>query len=393
MDEYHMKLKCQPEDFRVEELTTVQPLDQGPYAFYRLTKRGLGTPEALEAIRRRWNLPAAAIQHGGLKDRHAVTIQYLTIRGGPMRWMTQSNLQLEPLGRLDRGYGPNCFKGNRFAIILRDLDSTALDRARAALASLPADHLPNYFDDQRFGSVTSDGRFIAEAWLRGEHETALWLAIAAHNPLDRPDTRNAKQILRALWNNWTEAKNQLERSHTRSIITYLCDHPADFKGAFARLRKDLRTLYFSAFQSHLWNLFLDGWIRRNTRPDQRVELAFKTASLVIQRNLDPEQSALFASTSIPLPTTRTPKPEGPMGEVVDSVLSPRSIAWSDLRVRHLKDVFLSKGNRPATFGVANLQGDSAPDDLYPGRSRLDLRFELPRGSYATLLVKRLTEAA
>src|SRR4051812_15622025 len=52
-----MKLKRQPDDFQVEEIPLVQPGERGRYIFYRLSKSGLGTLEALEAIRRRWNLP------------------------------------------------------------------------------------------------------------------------------------------------------------------------------------------------------------------------------------------------------------------------------------------------------------------------------------------------
>ena len=75
-----MKLKRQPEDFRVEELPLVEGGDRGRFGFYRLTKRGVGTLEAIEEIRRRrWNLSGRQIGYGGLKDRHAVTIQYLTI--------------------------------------------------------------------------------------------------------------------------------------------------------------------------------------------------------------------------------------------------------------------------------------------------------------------------
>ncbi len=56
---------------------------EGRYTLYRLTKRGLGTIEAIEAICRRWNLSSRQVSYGGLKDRHAVTIQYLTILEGP----------------------------------------------------------------------------------------------------------------------------------------------------------------------------------------------------------------------------------------------------------------------------------------------------------------------
>jgi tRNA pseudouridine13 synthase len=34
-------------------------------------------------------------------------------------------------------------------------------------------------------------------------------------------------------------------------------------------------------------------------------------------------------------------------------------------------------------------GGGADDELYPGKKKLQLEFFLPRGSYATLLVKRL----
>ena len=137
------------------------------------------------------------------------------------------------------------------------------------------DGLPNYFDDQRFGSLGYSGQFIAHAWLVGDHERALKLALAEANPFDRSAAKAQKAVLREWWGRWTEAKARLERSSARSIVTYLVDHPTDFRGAFARLRREFRTLYFSAFQSHLWNLILARWIERSTSPDQRVILELK----------------------------------------------------------------------------------------------------------------------
>jgi tRNA pseudouridine13 synthase len=167
-----MKLKRQPEDFRVEELPLVEGGDFGRFGFYRLTKRGIGTLEAIEAIRRRWNLSGRQISYGGLKDRHAVTIQYLTILDGPDRGLKEGSLDLEPVGRLTHPYGPNQFRGNRFTVVLRDLSPEKARTAEQALEELPRDGLPNYFDDQRFGSVGYDGDFIGRAWLVGDHEKA-----------------------------------------------------------------------------------------------------------------------------------------------------------------------------------------------------------------------------
>lgn len=389
-----MKLKRIAEDFQVEELPIVQPGERGRYVLYRLTKRGLGTLEAVEAICRRWNIPGRNLSYGGLKDRHAITIQYLTIIEGPQRTLRETSFELVPVGRIDQPYGPALFRGNRFSVVIRDLPNEAADRAVAAIAQLPTDGLPNYFDDQRFGSVGFSGGFVARAWLAGDHELALRLAIAEPNPADRPDTKQEKAILNEFWSNWPEAKARLERSHARSLVTYLADHPTDFRGAFARVRRELRSLYFSAYQSHLWNLILARTIERLTRPDQRVPIDFKIAQLPIHRNLDPDQALLLTASRLPLPASRTPLLEsGPEREAALEVVAAEGLTWETLRVKHLKDVFFSKGVRPALFFPENLDYSLETDDLAPLRNKLRLTFELPKGAYATLVVKRITDAA
>ena len=389
-----MKLKRQPDDFLVEELPMVSGAKEGKFGFYRLTKRGVGTLEAIEEIRRRWDLSSRQISYGGLKDRHAVTIQYLTIFNGPSRGYREGGVDLESVGRLDFPYGPNQFRGNRFTVVMRDLSAPGVEAAVRSLGQIPVDGLPNYFDDQRFGSVGFDGEFIGHAWLKGDHERALKLAIAGANPMDRPDVRAEKVILRETWGDWPEAKNRLPRSHARSLVTYLVDHPTDFRGAFARLRRELRSLYFSAYQSHLWNLCLARTIEASTRPDQRTAVAFKAAELPIHHGLDPDQAAHLRSAMVPLPATRTKLPDsGPIRDAALEVVAGQGLGWEDLRVKHLKDVFFSKGFRPALFFVDGLTHEAGPDPLYPGRRLLKLQFELLKGAYATLVVKRVTDAA
>jgi tRNA pseudouridine13 synthase len=385
-----MKLKRQPEDFRVEELPLVSGGDSGRFALYRLTKRGLGTPEAIEAICRRWNLPRSRVGYGGLKDRHALTVQYLSILDGPDRPLRETNLTLEPQGRLPHPYGPKHFRGNRFSLVLRDLSRETAAHARRAVEALPRDGLPNYFDDQRFGSVGFEGGFIAEAWLRGDFERALRLALVEPNPADRPGTKQEKAVLQEFWGRWPEAKARLERSHARSLVTYLVDHPTDFRGAFARLRRDLRSLYFSAYQSYLWNLLLGRLIERSTTPGQRTPIDFKVATLPVHHGLTDEQARELAAWQIPLPASRTPLPDGPMREVALGVLGEHGLGWQELRVKYLKDVYFSKGTRPALFFPRALTHNFELDDLYPGRTKMRLSFELARGMYATLVVKRLT---
>jgi tRNA pseudouridine13 synthase len=389
-----MKLKRLPEDFRVEEIPAVETSDRGRFTFYRLWKRGVGTFEALEAVRRRWNIPAERISYGGLKDRHAETIQYLTIVEGPKRTLREENLELVPIGALPHPYGPRFFRGNRFDLVIRDLGSETAERAVRAVATMDRDGLPNYFDDQRFGSVGITGDFIGEAWLKGNHEEAFRLAVAEPTKSDRPDAKAEKEILRGFWNRWPEAKERLPRSHARSLVTYLVDHPTDFRGAFARIRRELRSIYFAAYQSHLWNLALGGLIEAHTRPDQRVNIAFTTATLPLHHDLDTVQARILGGRTIPLPTTRTPVENlGENRESLLKVVADRGLEWNQLRIKHLKDVFFSKGERPALFHPTGTQWKIDADELYLKRRKLLLGFELPRGAYATLVVKRCTRLA
>ena len=97
---------------------------------------------------------------------------------------------------------------------------------------------------------------------------------------------------------------------------------------------------------------------------------------------------------MPLPASRTRLGDGPIDDLAREVVAEQGLAWEDLRVRHLKDVFLSKGDRAAMFRPGSWsQSDLEDDELYPGKEALELRFDLPRGAYATLIVKRLTDAA
>ena len=167
-----MKLKCQPEDFRVEELTDAQIAGSGRYTFYRLSKRDLGTIEAVEAICRRWNLSGRRVSYAGLKDRHAATVQYLTIADGPSHEMSTPQFELEPLGRLGQPYSSRQLLGNRFEMVLRDLDARrARPRHRARSRTSPGSACPTTSTISGSGRWASRASSSPQAWLRRRSRT------------------------------------------------------------------------------------------------------------------------------------------------------------------------------------------------------------------------------
>ena len=155
-----MKLKQSPQDFQVEEVTDVVPGTSGPFAFYKMTKSGWSTPVAFQAIRRRWRLSPQQLSYGGLKDRHASTSQHLTIWNGPERNLEHGKVQLQYLGQLNEPFTSRAISGNLFYITLRELKSSDAPAVDTALQEVAQFGVPNYFDDQRFGSVNIEGRFI-----------------------------------------------------------------------------------------------------------------------------------------------------------------------------------------------------------------------------------------
>src|SRR2546422_11075816 len=109
-----MKLKQLPDDFQVEEVTQVVPSMHGAFAFYRLEKRGWTTPDALALVRRRWKIEPRRLSYGGLKDRHAATVQYLTIFHGPRRNFSQQNCEVTYLAHVTSPLSFRDIAGNTF---------------------------------------------------------------------------------------------------------------------------------------------------------------------------------------------------------------------------------------------------------------------------------------
>jgi tRNA pseudouridine13 synthase len=388
-----LKIKRLPEDFQVAEVSEFVA-GGGPFALYRLSKRSLGTPEAIDAVIRRWHVPRTRISYGGLKDRHALTQQYITVRNGPRKNLSEKDLELCYLGQCDRHFTPRDIGGNRFTIVIRDLSEQAAAHAAESLNDVARDGLPNYFDDQRFGSVGESGEFIAAAWCRGDFERALWLALADPHPDDRADEREQKRILRESWGRWPACKAALARSHRRSVVTYLADRPPDrpdFRGAFARLKVDLRGLYLAAFQSFLWNRMLALFLRQRVAADRLADVALKLAAVPFFGPLAAEERATLHGAELPLPSARLHPDEGPMLALIREALDGTGLALRELRVKYPRDSFFSKGSRAAVVQVANLLHEIGSDELYPKRKKLTLAFDLRRGAYATILVKRVTE--
>ena len=385
-----MKVKVTPGDFVVEELTDVVPGD-GDFALYRLDKTGWTTPDALAAARRIWRIDNDRMSYGGLKDRHAVTSQCVSIVYGPRENLTAKGWSLTYLGQTREPFRSEQIRANRFAVVLRDLHPWQVTRAEAAAGDVRSCGVPNYFDDQRFGSVNDDRRFVAKEMVLGRFEEALKLALAGPYEFDRAIEKREKATLLKLWGDWPAAKAALDRGHARSLVDYLVHHPTDFKGACARLRPDLRGLYLSAYQSDLWNRHLSYWLLANVPAADLTGVALKLGVYAVPKHVLGSFAAEWEFRALPLLSSRMkPEPEAAWWPSAEVVLKEEGLTLDQLRIKGLDHPFFSKGERAVRLVPSEFTLAAEPDEKHKNKQKVTLRFELPRGCYATMIVKRLT---
>jgi tRNA pseudouridine13 synthase len=383
---FPFRLKDTLDDFRVAELSDF-PLEGGPFAVYILRKRNIGTIEALDELRPL--LGDGYVSLGGLKDKYAVTEQFVAVEYGPKRNLRTDNAELEYLNQADRPFESRDIKANRFTVVLRDMTSEDAERLEAILPGAAEWWTPNYFDEQRFGSLGESGVFMAEHWCRGNWEAAIRLALTDPNPHDESNDRREKELLKEHWNAWHELP-RLRDPVRHEVVSHLANRPRDFRGAVTRIPHSQRSLYVSAFQSAIWNRLLAAEVvaRLNVSSLSRFHIA--DAILAMPTGIEPAE--FLADRMLPFPTARQPLPEGPIAERMTEILKDYNLEYRELRVKYPRDTFFSKGERPAGFQAINLRGFVVDDDRYPGRRSLTLEFDLFRGSYATMFIRRLAES-
>ena len=146
-------LRRTPEDFRVDEVPAYLPSGEGTHLYLRVEKRGRTTRDAIRALAAALGVPERDAGYAGLKDREAVTTQWLSFpvaRDPEPTALESPGLRVLEVSRHGNKLRPGHARGNRFALTVRGGD---LERARAAAAALATRGFPNFFGPQRFGAA------------------------------------------------------------------------------------------------------------------------------------------------------------------------------------------------------------------------------------------------
>ena len=406
-------LKSAPEDFRVDEISSYPlPDPRGPYTILRVESEGWEQHELASAIARTLHLPRREVRWAGTKDRRAVSERLFSYRGTlPPQGLDLPRVHLVDAYPAAEGLRLGSHYGNRFEIVLRELraaPAVAEARYRDTLAHLrAAGGVPNFFGPQRFGQVRPITHEVGRALVRRSIDEAVQLYLGGVP--DREARRPADAARRAYAVDHDAARAlrdfPVEYRFERTLLAHLArGHSAE--RAFRALDRELRLLFVHAYQSLLFNRWLterwgrgiglsevvegDRILRRNRdgtlRGDEAVPVLADNRSECAA--LVAREQAIVAG---PLVGFETTVPPGPSGEILRSVLDAEALDPKSFRLPAVPELASAGSYRPAFLPLPPVEVLLLPDPSTGGGAAC-FRFTLPRGSYATVVLREFTKS-
>lgn len=321
-------IKSAPEDFVVDELPAYAPTGTGEMLFLRVEKTGLSSEQMVSHLARELQIAHQDLGVAGMKDRHAVTRQWVSVPGRCETLLARfrhNQIRILETHRHGHKLRTGHLRGNRFSIVVRGVAADALPRAQAIAGRLSETGIPNFFGDQRFGR-------------------------------DRETLELGFELLRG-----NKRPGQIPRAR----------------------RKFLLRLALSAVQSQLFNQALAARLAAGTAhavlPGDVMQVVASGGPFVAE-DLEREQARLLAREIVVSGPIFGPKMRQAVGEVGQSeaALLDRSGLSIDAFSRYPN---LTPGTRrPYLVWLDELEITQEPDGLR-------LAFTLPSGSYATVVLR------
>ena len=386
-----MKIKVLPEDFVVREVARLPLVERGPYRVYLLEKKGWNTVDALLRIARAHGVPYRLFSYGGLKDRHAHTFQYVTFKGEKDLSLREKGYSLTSIGFMDRPMGPDLLEGNEFSIVLRALLPGEGEKIQEQIPEVLDSGFPNYFDDQRFGSYDREMGFMAERLLKRQYNGALQIYLTGIYPEEKREAKERKLFFRQNWGNWSLCLSRAKTTMEKKIFSLLSKNPKAYIEALRFIPGDELSLFFSAYQGYLFNQLLRRLLQ--SLGLDLVSVPGKVGPYLFYRLLKAEEREYLFSLELPLAASRMKFPDALTERLFQTILEERGLKRSSFNLRKIRQAFFKSTPRKAVVIPRDLSFTLlGADEIYSQREKALLSFKLPPGSYATMLIKRLSIA-
>jgi tRNA pseudouridine13 synthase len=381
------RIKEVPEDFVVEELAEVSACGEGDHLWIAIEKTDRTTEDVILDLARTLPIDPMDIGVAGLKDRRAVTRQWISLKGvaeAALESLALVGVRILEAKRHTSKLRRGQLRGNRFQIRVRGLDASQSQELERSFQTLSKSGLPNHFGEQRFGNHGGNVA-LGRALVLGRASDFL-AAAACEVPAEGGDAREGRRALRN--GDFQESLRILPRFMTveRHLAAGLLRRNPSLEVTVRALPHRLRSILVSAWQSAAFNQLLSSRVLYGLElltGDVAIFRGGNTCFRVEREHLDRErkrQRENELDTSGPLPGWKLMAAESDAGAIERPILEAAGIGRLSTELVPKKAL---RGTRRAlTVPVEGARSSVEPDAVL-------LEFSLPAGSYATTLLAHL----
>jgi len=370
-----MRYKYLIDDFVVSEhLREGILLPDGPFAVFLLEKYNQDTFQVLEKLQRFWKISSRDIGIAGIKDKQAHTFQYISVPRRIHRLPDQRGFRLSHKGYTRSPLSGESLLANEFLLTIREIANQEKPIVEDRLEHLARQGMPNYFDNQRFGSYI-DGEWLGKLLFLGDLEKLLRLWIKTHAP------QSLRRSLDDAWGNWAVCLEICQNAHWATgirLFGFLSQpgHDRGFRHAVGLLDHRFLVFIANAYLSFLFNQSLS----RRLQQSQGIFLSTRAGDVFFptERGNLPQEGWVVAYDA----------PE--VDPFTEEVLRQEHLHLHDLKIRGIYGVTIHAKKRPLWIYPEILEHTWEEDEIFAGYQKLRIRLRLPPASYATWVLKFLT---
>lgn len=423
-----MKIRTFPEDFIVEEYLTVDIKSDAEFGLFTFKKKGWSTFDLISSLSTRLKVPKNEISIAGIKDRHAVTTSYMSIRrefANKMIDVINRNEQIIPnvdfsfIGFIEKQIKSESIDYNKFSIVVRSIDDKQIPLILDRVEIVKNQGVPNYFDDQRFGSARHQQGFVAKSLIKKDFISGVNLLFMT-SKYDRKDVKKSKiDALNFILNNDTKIDYQqtikkLPPELKKFFITIyeeemkkksheIKERDIIFFKAFKSMDRRYLILLFHAYQSYLFNLLLSKILVKLNKGNNFYYLKGEVQQYLFPEFLNDDLFNFISNILLPIPSKNLDteiysdshifmgENKFEFNKILQDILfeieKSEKINFKELDARFLGINIKSQKRKayliPKDFKIYNFEDD----DFFKGKKKVRIEFILNKGSYATMIIK------
>jgi tRNA pseudouridine13 synthase len=391
-------IKSQPDDFVVEEIPLYEPCGEGEHLYLRIEKTSVSHGELMSCLRRHFHVKEVNIGYAGMKDKAAITRQTVSIHlldDPPSVEIDHERINVlwarRHTNKIHRGH----LRGNRFSIRIREVDPLSITAVKRCLDQLQQTGMPNYFGFQRFG-YRCNNQILGAAIVRKDWQAMLDELLGATGTPFPEYQRERRELYDQ--GRYTEAARDWAAANRNELIASRSLRGGkSLHGVCHAVGQTPLAFWISALQSAIFNRVLDERLQQGTlltlvegdlawKHDSRSVFAVTAAEMegdVLARRLE----RFEISPSGPLCGSGMTRAAGSV-----DVVEIRALQATGVPLDALMQVGygVHGARRAMRVPIANVELDSGVDE---GGNFIHLAFDLPRGAYATVLLREIMRTA